>query len=507
MGEVGFSGAGGDRAPVFGVQPVRPGQRFPSLPGLASAAVIVVFLAGIVFFIGGNRNAGPGPVASGTERPSPGSTVLPSSTVSRTAQPTMEPTAEPTPTAGIWAGIDWSAPFDPLPYKPPTKAGQPATTFAMYDMTTWGGEYVGAGSISRGSECDAAVFVHSADQTQWTITNRFSSGEQRTATSCPRFVIGTTFGLLALSESRLWTSKDGIDWTGVDSPSWHGLWTTGMPELIAVAAGPDAVVVVGAESWLGPSVVASSADGSTWQRAQLPADEQAIVRDVAFGRSGFVLVGRDGQPDRESYPAGIVPGVGRPAAWISRDGTSWTAAQVEGSPVQAGVLTRVLVGADGLFAIGNDTASAVDYPDGQYDAGHTVTAWTSSDGATWNVAGTLGKDLPPMGGLIASDGTRMVALGVRQSAAWTGIEGWVEQEPTAWSSTDGRDWSALAVSGEAPEVDFLVLEPMLTGSPPDGALWILGDRLLALGRGDGVPVNQPYADQWFRFGTIGEAGD
>jgi hypothetical protein len=96
----------------------------------------------------------------------------------------------------------------------------------------------------------------------------------------------------------------------------------------------------------------------------------------------------------------------------------------------------------------------------------------------------------------------MVALGLRQSAAWLGIEDWVEQDPTAWSSTDGSHWTALTVSGKAPAVDFLGLEPELTGNLPDSAVWLSGDRILMLGRGDGVPINQPNANQWFRFGTL-----
>ena len=127
-----------------------------------------------------------------------------------------------------------------------------------------------------------------------------------------------------------------------------------------------------------------------------------------------------------------------------------------------------------------------------YEAGDVVAAWASVDGTTWRLAGASGADLPPMA-LMASDGTTMVGLGLRQP--------WAGQDPTAWASADGQHWAPIAVERTRAGCSYLVLEQQLIFNPPDTALWVLPDGLLALGVGDGVPVNEPYANQWFRLAT------
>jgi hypothetical protein len=487
---------------------------FLSPMNLAAGAVVVVAVVALAVVLMPRQSVGPvagaSPTVSASASPaSPTPTVGPSATptvgpsatptVGPTARPTVKPTPTPAPAVTTWTAIAWSAPFDPLPVQVPADTSQPATSTEIMDMIAWHGGYVGVGSIDQGFQCGNAAFLHSDDGVVWTVAQKSSSGDEQNSTMCPAFVVPTANGLVAMGERRLWSSTDGAHWTEIDSPSWRALWTAGLPQLIQVASGPGGMVAIGTDLGSHRSIVAHSVDGHTWKRVDLPASGVPTVRDVAAYAGGFVAVGRDGKLDEDAGPThpAIVPGVGRPAAWTSPDGVTWTAAKVEGSRVQGGGLTRVLVGADGLFAIGNDTANDY-YPDADYSQGHSLTAWASADGTSWKIAGTLGTDLPPMGGLMASDGTRMVAFGLRQPD--------VGQQPTAWTSTDGSHWTALTVSGKAPDVALLGTDPEPTGSAPDSGIWMFGDRLLVLGSGDGVPTDEPYANQWFRFGTIRQAG-
>ena len=433
--------------------------------------------------------------------PSPTATVLPetaspepSPTLTPTSTPTLEPTPTPTPVLPAWTGIAWSDPFQPFPHVPSVYANQRGTSTWLHAIMEWEGAFVGAGSISHGFQCEEAAFFRSANGVDWSVTARFSSGDEFAFYMCPDYLVSTPTGLLAIGQQRIWASTDGATWTEIDSPSWRAMWPSGLSQLLSVASGPAGVVVIGLEaggSGAGPTRVVHSSDGRTWEQVTLPAGETPIVRDVATYPGGFVIVGRDGAPDDEASPEhpAIVPGIGTAAAWMSADGVTWTESSVEAISVQGGGMTELLVGANGLFAVGiNDDVDY--YPAGLQGSGEVVTTWASADGSSWTVAGVLGEAVPPMGRL-ASDGTLMVGLGLRQAS--------VGQDPTAWASTDGQHWSPLAVSGPAPDVGYLYMGPRLVNGPPDSALWVLADGMLALGPGDGVPIDEPNAGQWFRF--------
>jgi hypothetical protein len=459
---------------------------------LATAAVVLVAVVALAIILIPRENVGPTPTAS-AEPSAPASVSLPSVSLEPSAEPTPQPTAIPTPTLSSWAGIEWTDPFAPFPYQPPVYVGREGTATKLHDLVEWNGEFVGVGSISHGFQCEEAAFFRSGDGVDWAVTDTFSSGDEFISTMCPDHVVATSDGLLAIGQRRMWSSTDGIAWTQIDSPTWRALWTDDMPQLRAVASGVSGVVAIGTDLASGESIVAHSANGEAWQRVVLPANELPIVRDVVAYGGGFVIGGRDGEPDGEAsaqHPA-VVPGDGRPAVWYSLDGVSWSAAAVEGDHVQGATLTRILVGSHGLFGVGINVPSDW-YVAPNYETGDIVTAWASSDGRSWEVVGAFGRDLPPMA-MLASDGTNMVGLGLRQESAG--------QEPTGWASVDGFHWTELAMSGPALEVGYgPYLGPELNGNLPESALWVIDDGLFAMGAGDGVPLNEPYSSQWFRFG-------
>jgi hypothetical protein len=130
----------------------------------------------------------------------------------------------------------------------------------------------------------------------------------------------------------------------------------------------------------------------------------------------------------------LAAGVGKPAAWISTDGRTWRKASVPGDAGAGVGLTRVVAGADGLFALGRRAGSqAATY----WARGAPTSGWASADGLTWRFVGDLGTYLPYLDGL-AGDGSHMVLFG-RTSATATTLK--------AWTSTDGVTWTRLAFSG------------------------------------------------------------
>jgi hypothetical protein len=459
----------------------------PMRISLAAATVVAVLV--LAFVLMQPQNVGPGPSESpATPSPSVEESATPSP--SPEATPTTAPT--PVPVLSSWTGIAWQDPFAPFPYQPSVYTANQGASTSIYDVLAWTDRFVAVGCL-RYVDSQSAVFFTSADGVSWTEAGRFSSGDELVPTTCPRYVVTAPTGLLAIGQQRLWSSSDGVAWNAMGSPSWVALWDAVLPELMSVASGPEGIVAIGTDRDTGETIAAHSPDGRVWHAVDLPAEELPIMRDVTAYPGGFVIVGRDGQPDGEAssdHPA-PVPGVGRAAAWTSVDGVTWNEASVPADPVQSGGMAQVLVGSDGLFAVGSNTASDY-YPSTDYEAGDVVAAWTSVDGISWEAAGALGADLPPMA-LLASDGTNMVGLGLRQPS--------VGQEATAWASVDGLHWSSLTVSGPALDVGYLALEPLLLDSPPDTAIWVLPDGLIGLGAGDGVPINEAHPSQWFRFAS------
>jgi hypothetical protein len=168
----------------------------------------------------------------------------------------------------------------------------------------------------------------------------------------------------------------------------------------------------------------------------LPVSVRAIPMDAIGYSGGFVIVGRDGQPDlftevcESSCPP---PGVGRPAAWVSKDGLHWSEASVEGDAVAGGALSRVLAHRTGLLAVGVSTTA-------DYYAGK-LTSWSSADGQSWSIAG--GARLPVETGpypVLAGDGEHAVLFGPAQDGS--GL--------AAWTISQDVSWKRLAFEGSPP---------------------------------------------------------
>ena len=385
------------------------------------------------------------------------------------------PASSPSPTAGGWTGLRWSA-----------TAGLPDGAW-INAILPWRGGYVAAGGIHKPTDASGeAAFFTSTDGLHWSVAYQIKQAnpQQGYWTPCPDLVpLGS--GLLAVGMNpcgggapTLWHSADGTAWTLISSQTWESAWATS--DLIKVAGGPAGVVAIGVDQGNGP-VIVHSTDGRAWNRLDLPAAfDHATLRDVLAYGGGFVIVGRDGQPDPSSGP----PGVGKPAAWVSPDGVTWTAAQVEGTAVAGGELRQVVAGPGGLFAEG------VDVP---FEAGGRVpaTGWVSTDGQTWRTIGQLGTAFAS-GTTLASDGSHMVMLGAQPP-----VTGTSPLPLAAWVSGDGVTWTRLEFSFEVAGtylagVSDPVAEGQITGVPLLSDAWVVGDGVVILAS-ESVPPGQENA--------------
>jgi hypothetical protein len=429
---------------------------FVGIAGVALAALLVFGPLGLF-----GPGLGPSPAGSATAG-------APSSGPPRSSAPDIEPTPSPTPlqtatpVAG-WVGLEWSQgatigdAHDASPYR---RADDGSWTIA--DVLYWRGSWVGVGRGGGDSDFGAAFFA-SDDGWHWAVSERLVGDRW------PEHVAVTPDRLLALSQyggevAGLWASSDGTSWSEIDSPTWRAAWAAGSPNGQAemVASGPAGIVVVGSRQdgqtpGGYPPVILHSIDGQVWQSVALGAQfDDAYLDSLAAFEGGFVVVGGVGEASRFSE-TGFIQGVRRPAAWFSSDGLSWTAADVEGVEVAGGGLTHVLAGADGLTADGSGAAGVVEGP----------ARWASRDGRTWRVSGPIGWESIGDSAVLASDGTRLVALTADRVGGT--LVGWV--------SADGLEWSPLAMTGATTSVEQWF-------SSYFSRLWVGPDGVITGGGGD-----------------------
>jgi hypothetical protein len=174
-----------------------------------------------------------------------------------------------------------------------------------------------------------------------------------------------------------------------------------------------------------------SVDAGGWQR--VPLASTAVLRGVVSVADGFLAVGRDGEPDQGSGGVGI-RGVGRPAAWWSADGLTWSPAQVEGTPTGGAQLSEVFPIANGYIALGSYATAPAANP-------RSAMLWVSADAHAWRLAG----EPPHWPGSLRSNGRQAVILGVSRASDGT-------VATAAWVSEDGLQWSPLSFGGDLTNV-------------------------------------------------------
>jgi hypothetical protein len=340
----------------------------------------------------------------------PGATsAIPSPSAAALGSPSQQPDSPPSaPTTrqGTWTSLRWSAPS----YLPDGAV--------LTDLVAWRDGYVAVGQVSGTDRYLGAAFV-SVDGVQWQRTTADS-----TFSGIPNRLVMTASRLFAFG-ARMETPESPEVWSSVDGRTWQRQDSLALPGRgLGAVAGRDTTMVALGLDQNGRSMIRRSIDGAAWTEVKSPSD-RAIIRNVASVADGFIALGREGQPDTGSGGVGL-PGVGRPAAWWSGDGGTWTPLKVEGDEAAGAQLVELFKVADGFFAAGSDNTVS-----GR--SARTAALWSSTDGRDWRLIGA-----PPHWGFAAANGKQAVVLAF----------GGGRSDPEGWTSFDGRQWTPLELTGD-----------------------------------------------------------
>jgi hypothetical protein len=149
-------------------------------------------------------------------------------------------------------------------------------------------------------------------------------------------------------------------------------------------------------------------------------------------------------------------GDGRPVAFTSPDGLTWTAGTVPSDPNDGFV--QLYAAANGLVAI----SETPDVTPGM------STFWSSANGSSWqkdhaNPFGVIaaGEGVGSVNGSFTSDGTRILAFGLDDAGTWQ-----------VYDSLDGTSWTPLGLTAPS--------EALVALRSGDVAPWLLRDGILVL---------------------------
>jgi hypothetical protein len=160
-----------------------------------------------------------------------------------------------------------------------------------------------------------------------------------------------------------------------------------------------------------------SKDTLTWQTLPMTPFQGAVVLSVSGGSAGYLATGYVGQAGKST-----------PAAWTSRNATTWKRVDLAGSSFANSTISDGTVFDAGFILVGASWPKVL--PD--CPSPMTATAWWSADGTAWSKAplpgGTAAYQVWRLG-----DGEVLVA----------GSSGTRAMD---WVSTDGRTWTSVQLS-------------------------------------------------------------
>jgi hypothetical protein len=246
-----------------------------------------------------------------------------------------------------------------------------------------------------------------------------------------------------LGSVRMLVSVDRISWRQGSLPDLASQGPINGEPLTAI--GPGGLLVATSN---GPVVAARSADGVAWslESAAFPQGFELAGlwgRRDGYAAVGTVVSGPSDNPDRTAT-----------ALW-SDDGRTWSITSQHAArpdfvlaasePEPLSDFVRLVPGRDGAAAISHEGGTP-----------GVFAWWHSDDGRSWRKV----ADFPPLGsarrgdgssfgapdGIVASDGSRMLAVRVRD-------------EPAAWTSFDGSTWTQLALDGAPSQDGDLLMLP------------------------------------------------
>ncbi len=345
--------------------------------------------------------------------------------------------------------------------------GMTLHSLAVWDGAAWGG--VGGG----------VIFVEGA-QTYGAVVNALAFGADG------RLYVGGDFnrgrqGSVPMGAVGAW---DGQAWSAVGGAGLGGAVPDGLPEVRALAFGPDGRLYAGGEFTTAdglPVANVAAWDGTAWDDLDGGLPSEFGIYTLAFGPDGRLYAGGDINT--------VVGGVDTDlAAW---DGTSWRAV---GPPVQGGFFALAFSADGKLYAGGNVT-----FTGGRYDVAR-LDGYRAGPGAgTW----------VPLGGGVTNPGfestVQALAVGDEGEVYVGGSFDRVWEAPGGPSvaASNVAVWLGDYVVGaeEAPAAETLPLSvspnPVPAGSAGRLSRAVRGDVVDVLGRvvgrvdGDRLPGGLP----------------
>ena len=312
--------------------------------------------------------------------------------------------------------------------------------------------YLAWGSTTDGR--DRAAFWHSDDGSTWTRARAIASFRGRWIASVvhigDRYVAFSSHDPPETNPTALiWTSPDGLRWSGQSDPMGCDGGQTGDPASLAAIydalVDGDEIVTIGATSreyvkpadaaYIKPAdgaasatgdnllVAARSPDGRCWTVTYTPVSSWTF--DTVLTSNGLVGVGREKD---DGVPGHLI------TASTSVDGSAWSPSTFNpGAP--EGTLNHVASGDRGLLAIGPvrngqpipDLGDAFEAPENLPPPGTDPSAWWSADGRAWqrtaapNAPTTLFSDLVAIpGGFLAVGSSPDPSTDSPTAVAWVG---------------------------------------------------------------------------------------
>ena len=261
------------------------------------------------------------------------------------------------------------------------------------------------------------------------------------------------------ARAAAWTSPDGVAWTRAedtadmdvglcfeesDGPSCGGMTGVVATPSGFVAVGSDHARAAGTEP--GRPAAWTSPDGLTWTQANTGLDFVGALSDVEVGGSGLIAVGSICPPECHSPLAGAV-------AATSVDGSTWSFRKVDGA-----VGGQQLATVDGrVFALGvlkRDTDQAAE-----------LELWQTADGVAWQRVTAMPPTTDAYGGAdIEAANGRLVIVGWQSVTGVDGVRNFAYASPPVAAPTVTLPaWTGLAFQGGAPRGSMIAVSPTASG--------------------------------------------
>ena len=246
--------------------------------------------------------------------------------------------------------------------------------------------------------------------------------------------------------------------------AWYPTWFPGEGTFVGVAVRPDGVVlaVAGPGQGATTSTVWGSSDGSAWTFRQLV---EGVVTDLAQVPGGVVAVGYE---PTGGTGLGVRPA--RPTAWVDA-GSGFEEVRLPGDG--GGVVAAVTTTPTGVVAVGWRGSVSPFAPSGSPEVlGGRPLAWWSPDGLTWTEV-DVDADWPAGMYAVAASSAGVVVAGGEsggRAALWESTDGghtWrlVNQPDTIWPI--GHAFTSVASVGET----MVAVSGVGGADPPRTSLW------------------------------------